>query len=78
MTDTTAVDVDALLAEIFLTPEGKADPYPRYAAIREHARAFRSGMGFVVVGRYEDCQWVLRDPRLRQGRDGPDVGGATA
>jgi cytochrome P450 len=71
VTDTTAVDVDALLAEIFLTPEGKADPYPRYAAIRERGRAFRSGMGFVVVGRYEDCQWVLRDARLGKGEMGP-------
>jgi len=71
VTDTTAVDVDALLAEIFLTPEGKADPYPRYAAIREQAPMFRSGMGFVVVGRYEDCQWVLRDARLGKGEMGP-------
>ena len=71
MTDTTAVDVDGLLAEIFLTPEGKADPYPRYAAIREHAPMFRSGMGFVVVGRYEDCQWVLRDSRFGKGEMGP-------
>ncbi|MDQ1508899.1 MAG: hypothetical protein QOG50_743 [Actinomycetota bacterium] len=71
MTDTTAVDVDGLLAEIFLTPEGKSNPYPRYAAIRENARAFRSGMGFVVVGRYEDCQWVLRDARFGKGEMGP-------
>ena len=49
MTDTTDVDVDALLAEIFLTTEGKSDPYPRYAAIREHSPVFRSALGFVVV-----------------------------
>ena len=55
MTDTTAVDVNALLAEIFLTPEGKNDPYPRYAAIREHAPVFRSDFGLVVLSRYEDC-----------------------
>ena len=64
MADTSIVDADALLAEILLTPEGKADPYPRYAAIREQAPAFRSGMGIVVVGRYDECQWVLRDPRF--------------
>jgi len=69
MTDTTAVDVNALLAEIFLTPEGKNDPYPRYAAIREHAPVFRSDFGLVVLSRYEDCQWALRDPRL--GKGGP-------
>ena len=71
MTDTTAVDVDGLLAEIFLTAEGKSNPYPRYAAIREHSPAFRSGLGFVVVGRYEECQWVLRDSRFGKGEQGP-------
>jgi cytochrome P450 len=65
----TSVDVDALLAEIFLTPEGKSDPYPRYAAIREHTPVFRSAMGFVVVGRYDDCQMVLRDARFGKGSD---------
>ena len=69
MSDTTAVDVNALLGEIFLTPEGKNDPYPRYAAIREHAPVFRSDFGVVVLSRYEDCQWALRDPRL--GKGGP-------
>ncbi len=71
MTDAPVIDVDGLLAEIFLTPEGKSDPYPRYAAIREEARAFRSALGFVVVGRYDDCQWVLRDPRFGKGEMGP-------
>ena len=71
MTDATTVDLDGLLGEILLTPEGKADPYPRYAAIREHARSFESAMGFVVVGRYDDCQWVLRDPRFGKGEPGP-------
>src|SRR4051812_31758685 len=28
-------------------------------------------MGFVVVGRYEDCQWVLRDSRFGKGEMGP-------
>jgi len=71
MTDTTAVDVDALLAEILLTPEGRNDPYPRYAAIREHAPWFRSEIGLVVVARYDECQWVLRDPRFGKGEIGP-------
>ncbi len=67
MTDTTTVDPDALLAEILLTPEGKADPYSRYAAIREHSAAYRTSIGFVVVGRFDDCQWVLRDARFGKG-----------
>lgn len=70
MTGTTTVDPDALLAEILLTPEGKADPYSRYAAIREQTPAFRSAMEVVVVSRYDDCQWVLRDPRFGKGDPG--------
>ena len=71
MTDTTAIDPDVLLAEILLTPEGKADPYPRYAAIREHAPAYRTAMGFTVFARYDDCQMLLRDPRFGKGEPGP-------
>jgi cytochrome P450 len=68
VTDTTAVDVDALLAEIFLTPAGKSNPYPRRGD-PQHSPAFRSGMGFVVVGRYEDCQLCCA---MRAGKgDGP-------
>jgi cytochrome P450 len=69
MTDTTTVDPQALLAEILLTPEGKADPYSRYAAIREATPAFPTEMGFTVVSRYDDCQLVLRDPRFGKGED---------
>ncbi len=71
MTDTTAIDPEALLGEILLTPEGKADPYPRYAAIREHSPAFRTSLGFVTFGRYADCQQLLRDPRFGKGEPGP-------
>ncbi len=69
MTDTTTVDPQALLAEILLTPEGKADPYSRYRAIREATPAFPTDLGFMVVTRFDDCQWVLRDPRFGKGND---------
>jgi cytochrome P450 len=71
MTDTALVDPDALLGEIMLTPEGRADPYPRYAAIREQAPIFESALGLAVVSRYEDCQSLLRDNRLGKGPPGP-------
>jgi cytochrome P450 len=70
VTDTTAIDPNALLGEILLTPEGKADPYSRYAAIREHAPAFPTPMGFVTFTRYADCQTILRDPRFGKGQMG--------
>ncbi|MBA2624264.1 MAG: cytochrome P450 [Acidimicrobiia bacterium] len=61
------VDPDALLLELLATPEGRADPYPRYAAVREAAPVHRSAIGAVVVSRFDDCQTVLRDPRLGKG-----------
>jgi len=67
VTDTTDVDVDALLGEILLTPEGKSNPYPRYAAVREAGPAFRTAIGVVVVARYDDCQFILRDARFGKG-----------
>ena len=34
MTAVSTVEPDALLLELVATPEGRADPYPRYAALR--------------------------------------------
>jgi len=66
------VDPDTLVVELVATPEGKADPYSRYAALRSHAPVHRSAIGFWVLTRYDDCQRVMRDPRV-----GKDFSGAT-
>ncbi len=58
---------DALLLEIFLDPDGRANPYPRYKQLREKAPAFRSSMGSLVLSRYDDCLAVLGDPRFGRG-----------
>jgi cytochrome P450 len=60
-------DVDALLGELLLTPDGRQDPYPRYQRIRELAPVHQSGLGFWVLSRYDDCQQLLRDPRFGKG-----------
>ena len=59
--------LDALFAEVIGTPEGRRDPYSRYRALREAAPVYASSMGPVICTRYEECQSVLRDPRL--GKD---------
>ncbi len=59
--------LDALLLEVLATPEGQADPYPRYARMREEARVSRTSFGPFVVNGYDECQAVLRDPRLGRG-----------
>jgi cytochrome P450 len=63
MTSAASVDTvqaDALLAELVATPEGRADPYSRYATLREIAPIHRSTFGFCVLTRYDDCLQILR------------------
>ena len=52
---------------MLITPEGQADPYPYYALMREEARVSRTSFGPYCVNGYEECQAVLRDPRLGRG-----------
>ncbi|HUY22530.1 MAG TPA: cytochrome P450 [Acidimicrobiales bacterium] len=63
------VDLDAELVALLATPAGRADPYPRYARIREHAPIFRSSIGSWIVTRYADCQQVLRVPHFGKESD---------
>ena len=69
-TDTAdpAVNPDGLVMETLLTPEGRADPYPRYRQLRTVAPVHRSDLGAVwFLTRWADCNAVLRDPRLGKG-----------
>ncbi|MDP1807545.1 MAG: cytochrome P450 [Acidimicrobiales bacterium] len=63
----STVEPDALLLELIATPEGRADPYPRYAALRERAPVHRSAFGIWTLTDYEDCQLLLRHPGV--GKD---------
>jgi cytochrome P450 len=67
MTAATTFNADALMMELVATPEGRADPYPRYARLRANAPVHRSDFGFWALTRYEDCQQVLRHPGV--GKD---------
>ena len=59
---------DGLVMETLLTPEGRADPYPRYRQLRDVAPVHRSDLGAVwFLTRWADCNAVLRDPRLGKG-----------
>ncbi len=63
------IDLDAELHTLLTTPEGRADPYPHYARIRERTPLFRSSMGSWIVTRFDDCQRVLRAPHFGKGSD---------
>jgi hypothetical protein len=75
--DTAALDT--ILASIFLTAEGKADPYPGYAAVREATAFHQSAFGLKVATRFDDISAILRDNRFGRGenRIDPSVFGLT-
>src|SRR5947209_17245623 len=56
-------EVVTLLDEL-TTMVGRADPYPRYARLREISPVVRAADQALVVTRYEDCSTVTRDPRF--------------
>jgi cytochrome P450 len=47
------------------TPEGRADPYPLYAELREQGEVVAAGPTDVIVTGYEAINAVLRDPGFR-------------
>ena len=68
VTDTvSSAELDAILASIFMTPEGKADPYPGFATVREAVQIHHSALGLKVATRYKDVNAILRDNRFGRG-----------
>src|SRR5437588_12699493 len=61
-------EAEAVAHELFRTPEGRADPYPRYHALRSLAPVhYSEAIHGWVLTRYDDCSAVLRDPRMVRG-----------
>ena len=67
MTIASSPTLDGLLLQVLATPDGQADPYPLYARMHAEARVSRTAFGPYVVSGYDECQGVLRDPRLGRG-----------
>ncbi len=55
-------DAERLLHEL-VAPEGRANPYPVYAKLREVAPVFLTGDAAYLT-RYDDCQAIIRNPSL--------------
>ena len=55
---------DSVLSELG-TPEGRADPYPVYARLRDLAPVYCAETGLAYLTRYDDCVAVIRDTRMR-------------
>jgi len=60
-------DAEAVFMQLFLTAEGRANPYPLYHRLRETQPVHRTQLGLWLLSRYDDCWAALRDPRL--GKD---------
>lgn len=61
----TTRDPDDLIHRIMATPEGHADPYPLYHALREAAPVHRSGLdGVWYISGFEACRHLLGDARI--------------
>ena len=59
---------EAIVEKLFLTPEGRSDPYPLYHALRETAPVHYSpALESWFVSRYADVAAIVRDPRF--GKD---------
>ncbi len=65
--DSSLSDADAVFTQLFLTPEGRANPYPLYHQLRQARPVHRTQLGMWVLSRYDDCWAAMRDPRL--GKD---------
>ena len=58
---------EAVFDKLFLTAEGRANPYPLYDQLRETEPVYRSKHGMWLLTRYDDCWAAMRDPRF--GKD---------
>src|SRR5688500_12965619 len=65
--DAAVEEAEAVAHELFGTPEGRQDPYPLYHRLRELAPVLPSPSYGTLLTRYDNCQAVLRDPRLVRG-----------
>ncbi|MEU7868558.1 cytochrome P450 [Dactylosporangium sp. NPDC049140] len=64
MADIVQDDEVLRILDELTTMTGRADPYPRYARLREISPIVRAEDGALVVTGYGDCQTVVRDGRL--------------
>ncbi len=70
---------DAVFTKLFLTPEGRTNPYPLYHELRAAQPVHRTKLGLWLLSRYDDCWAATRDPRFGKNyavqteqRYGPD------
>lgn len=67
-TTTTSLEAEQAVQTLFMTADGRIDPYPLYAQIRSAAPVHYSEMTRSwLISNYDDCYSALRDPRI--GKD---------
>jgi len=59
------ISAEGLLHDLFMTPEGRADPCPIYRALYEAGPFSKNPAdGMWYAARYETCRQILLDPRF--------------
>jgi cytochrome P450 len=54
-----------IVEQLFTTPEGRRDPYPRYHRLRELEPVhYNEALDLWLLTTYDDCSASMRDPRL--------------
>jgi cytochrome P450 len=67
MTQIAVDEAEAVVTQLFATPEGRRAPYPLYHRLRELAPIHMSPSFGALLTRYGDCLSVMHDPRLIRG-----------
>jgi cytochrome P450 len=67
MTQVAVDQAEAVVTQLFGTPEGRRDPYPLYQRLRDLAAIHVSPSFGALLTRYADCLAVMHDPRLIRG-----------
>jgi cytochrome P450 len=58
---------------VAMTPEFRDDPYPFFAALREHEPVHQTPFGVYLLSRHADAAAIVRDPRLSNNQENSDL-----
>ena len=56
-----------------MTPEFRDDPYPFFAALRQHEPVHQTPFGVYLLSRHADAAAIVRDPRLSNNQENSEL-----
>ena len=58
---------------VAMTPEFRDDPYPFFAALRQHEPVHQTPFGVYLLSRHADAAAIVRDPRLSNNQENSEL-----